>query len=325
MSDPAKTLAGYQALREGAGYHRFGQPGCLRVGGEHRLDFLQRQTTNNMTLLTEGRALLNVLTSPAARILEVFIAVHEPEAIGLVTGPGRAEPLASYLRSRIFFMDRVTVEDASPTIALFSLDGPAAPQVLRALGAAQAPERDQVVPLEGFGAGGRVIGVDGLTGPGFLLLIPIDAAAHVAERLAEAGAEPVGEEAREVARIERGLPGQGAEISEEYTPLEVGLSRAVADNKGCYTGQEVIARQISRDRVTRHLAGLRLAAPAPPGAPVLVDGRRVGEVTSAAISPRFGPIALAVLRRPHDKPGTVLAAAAGDVEIAAQAVALPFG
>ncbi len=325
MSDSAEAPAGYQALRAGAGYHRFGQPGYLRIGGEHRLDFLQRQTTNNMTLLAEGRALLNVLTSPAARILEVVTAIHEPEAIGLITGPGRAEPLAGYLRSRIFFMDRVAVEDISPTTALFSLDGPRAPDVLRALRVAQPPERDQVVPLGGVGAGGRVIGVEGLAGPGFLMLLPAAAADDLAARLAEAGAEPIAEAVREIARVERGLPGQGAEISEEYTPLEVGLGRAVADNKGCYTGQEVIARQITRDKVTRHLAGLRLAASVLPGAPVLADGRRVGQVTSAVISPRFGPIALAVLRRPHDEPGTMLSVAAGDVEITAQAAALPFG
>jgi folate-binding protein YgfZ len=101
-------------------------------------------------------------------------------------------------------------------------------------------------------------------------------------------------------RVEAGLPAAGAELSEDYTPLEAGLAAAISSTKGCYTGQEVLARQITYDKVTQHLCGLRLTRRAQPGGRVWApDGSPVGRVTSAATSPRFGEIALAVVKRPH--------------------------
>jgi folate-binding protein YgfZ len=120
--------------------------------------------------------------------------------------------------------------------------------------------------------------------------------------------------------MEAGVPGPGAEISEAYTPLEAGLAHLVADNKGCYTGQEVLARQTTYDKVTRRLAGIKLKALVAPGAEVLAAGKPAGVITSAGSSPRFGPVALAILRRPHHEPGT-------SVEIGGihgQVISLPF-
>jgi len=107
-------------------------------------------------------------------------------------------------------------------------------------------------------------------------------------------------------RVECGQPAPFSEWTEDYTPLEVGLEWAVSDRKGCYTGQEVLARQVNYDKITRQLVGLTLQAGPPSAAQVQAEGKTIGVVTSSVISPRFGPIALAVLRRPYHAPGTAV-------------------
>jgi folate-binding protein YgfZ len=133
-------------------------------------------------------------------------------------------------------------------------------------------------------------------------------------------------------------------LTGEYNPLEAGLAWACADNKGCYTGQEIIARQITYDKVMRTLVGLVAAHPLTPGAEVMAEGRSVGQVTSAAHSPGLdAPIALAVVKRPANTPGTQVTVAMAEAAmseaavsgaatselattdgVAAQVVALPF-
>ncbi len=121
-------------------------------------------------------------------------------------------------------------------------------------------------------------------------------------RLAAVGAVVLeGEDAYQARRIELGRPLPGAELTGEYSPLEAGLAWACAENKGCYTGQEIIARQITYDKVTRTLVGIVGDDPLSAGAALTADGRDVGTVTSAAQSPLLdSPIALAVVKRPHD-------------------------
>ncbi len=108
-------------------------------------------------------------------------------------------------------------------------------------------------------------------------------------------------------RVEWGRPGTGAEITDAFSPLEAGLAWACAENKGCYTGQEIIARQITYDKVTKTLVGITADGPVDPGAEVLADGRSVGTVTSAVFSPSLGKhLALAVVKRPANVPGTAV-------------------
>jgi folate-binding protein YgfZ len=142
-------------------------------------------------------------------------------------------------------------------------------------------------------------------------------------QLAARGVIALSAEAYNVLRIEAGRPGPAQELTSDYTPLEANLDRAISSIKGCYSGQEVIARQITYDKVARRLVGLRLAAPVAVGAAVTVEGRTVGTITSAAESPQFGAIALAVVRRPHFEPQTNVIV--GDGGVAGEVVALPFG
>jgi folate-binding protein YgfZ len=316
----------YRAALEGAAYRRLVGAGYVRVGGVDRADFLQRQTTNDVRALAAGCALPNVLTSPTARILAVFTMLAEgDDALALLAPPGMGADLAAYLNGKIFFMDKVAVENAGDAFAQFDLVGPRAAGSLQAGGAMRFPALDEVIEGTLGGVPVRLIGVEGVGGAACRVVVPSADGDRVAGALDAAGAVPLDGAAWSVLRVEAGLPAPGAELTGDYTPLEVGFARAVSGEKGCYTGQEVIARQITYDKVTRSLAGLRFDAPVPVGAGVRGEGRRAGVVTSAATSPRFGPIGLSVLRRPFDEPGAGVTVEAADGEVRAGVVALPFG
>jgi folate-binding protein YgfZ len=131
-----------------------------------------------------------------------------------------------------------------------------------------------------------------------------------------------GEDALEVLRIEAGTPRYGRELSESVLPAEVGLARAISISKGCYTGQEIVARMATRGGASHALVGLALAAgPLPePGSPILAEAARAGELTSAAFSARAGAIALGFVRRAHAALGTALEVGGRSARVAA----LPF-
>ena len=130
------------------------------------------------------------------------------------------------------------------------------------------------------------------------------------------------EEAAEIVRVEHGRPRYGIELDEGVIPQEAGLNeRAVSFTKGCYVGQETVARLFYRGKPNRHLRGLKLSAEVEPGTPLLLGEKEVGRLTSVAVSPVHGPIGLALVRR-QAEPGATLAA--GDGDVSAEVVELPF-
>ena len=122
-------------------------------------------------------------------------------------------------------------------------------------------------------------------------------------------------------RVEQGHPAARHELSTEYIPLETGLHDAVSFSKGCYTGQEIIARMESRNRLAKRLMGLRFDRDGASGA-LLSDGKEAGLITSTVVSPRLGPIGLGYVRTAYATPGTRLSTADGTQ---AELVELPFG
>ena len=160
------------------------------------------------------------------------------------------------------------------------------------------------------------------TDRGVDVLCAAEDAGAVREALLGAGAAEVGEEAAEVARVEAGRPRYGVDLDATVIPQEAGLNeRAVSFTKGCYVGQETVARLHYRGKPNRHLRGLRLSAPVPAGTPLRLGDREVGRLTSSVVSARLGPIGLALVRR-EAEPGATLAA--GDGGATAEVVALPF-
>ena len=320
--DTQLDLDEYTALREGAAVLPRAGAGVLVLTDADRADFLQRMTTNNVAALRPGQACVTVLTSPTARIVQVFtvaLPAGEPDALWLLPAPGETAALERHLRGQIFFMDKVRIANRSAELARLRVAGPQALRILAALG----------FDLMQAGAG-AVHEHEGLLAvvqheydlPGVELVVPAARLDAVAGVLQQAGAAPLtGGHAYHARRVELGRPAPGAELTGEYTPLEAGLAWACAENKGCYTGQEIIARQVTYDKVTRMLVGLRSAAPLAVGAQLTADGRDVGAITSAAWSPALeAHLALAVVKRPHTAAGTVLLADG----VAAAVQELPF-
>jgi folate-binding protein YgfZ len=318
-------LRGYEAIQTGVAYYLQVNAGYLRIGGDDRIAFFQRQTTNDLRHVQPGSSRVTVLTSPIARILDVLRLVDEGDALGAITLPGYRETTARYLKSRIFFNDKVSLSDASEETIQIDIEGPQAMGVLQDLGVEQLPALDEVTLGNLDSTRIRVIGQRGLSGIGYRLLAEAGSLPDI-ERLLDAhAAERLSEGIYDISRIEAGLPSAGAELTGDYTPLETGLEWAVAENKGCYTGQEILARQMTYDKVTQHLAGLLLSSQANEGERAWVEGKPAGTITSSGLSPRFGPIALAILKRPFHQAGTnLLVGKDSGATSPAQVVPLPF-
>jgi folate-binding protein YgfZ len=199
--------------------------------------------------------------------------------------------------------------------AIFSLIGPRSPEVA---GTASLPEStclETTVSGVACLAAGTRDGIDLIVGAG--------EAMRLRGHLLEAGAVAVSPTAAEILRIESGTPRFGAEMGTETMPAEAGIvERAVSFTKGCYIGQETVARLYYKGKPNRHLRGLRLSAPAEPGAALRLGEKEVGRLGGAAVSPALGPIGLAILRR-EAEPGAELAV--GEDGVTARVVDLPFG
>ncbi len=292
--------------------------GRLRALGRDRLDLLHRMSTNALNDLAVGEARPTVLTTPLARIVDQVWVLNRGETVLCLTGPGRATPVRRWLAGYIFYNDQVKFADASAELGQLGLFGPSAALVAAALrpGAAELAANHFLDDGELVVWRGRP-----LAGDGYTVIAPsARLEALWAEALA-AGATPAGEDAYQLLRLEAGQPGN-PELTEEYIPLEANLWPAVDFHKGCYIGQEIIARMESRGKLARRLVGLRLAAPVVAGTPVraTTDGPAAGTVTSAGDLPGRGPVALAYLK-------TALAAVDTPVQVGdtnGQVVELPF-
>ncbi len=277
-----------------AAWYRVPQAGTLLVSGPTRQDYLQRQTTNDVGLLSAQRAVPTVLTNPSARILEVFTLVQHGEAMLLLTQPGHAAGLTAYFKRHIFFNDQVSVTDVSAEWEQVEIVGAQAQTALAALSLPAPATLEEVASGRLEGQGVYALAEDG----GMRLLVPAGVLPALLATLQTAGLAELTASAREQLRIEAGRAG-APEFTDANTPFEVGLRRYVSDTKGCYTGQEVLARQVTYDKIARGLALVRSAAPVQPGASVQLDGRTLGSVSSVATS-GDGTLALAVLRKPFD-------------------------
>ena len=316
---PATMNNDYTALTTTAALLERSTAGVLVLTDADRHDFLHRMTTNEINKVKPGAATVTVLTSPTARILFTFTVLVRAEELWLLPTPGAMPALERHLRGQIFFMDKVKVRNPGETLRRIRLMGPQAAQRLTDLGFAATTLADEHW-LEQDGV--VILAQDKFDVPGFEIIAPPEQHSALLTQLATSGVPLLTDEsAYERYRIELGRPVAGHELTDAYNPLEAGLAWVCADNKGCYTGQEIIARQITYDKITKSLVGLRSAHLLPVGAEILVDGRAVGAVTSAtASSGTQAPIALAIVKRPFHEAGATLSVDGQAVEV----VALPF-
>jgi folate-binding protein YgfZ len=288
-------------------YYTLPNPGVLRFASKDRVDYLHRQTTNDIGQLTPDHSVTTVLTNPAARILDVFQLLDVDETILAITLAGRAEATYNFLRRRIFFNDDVRLTEESGDFCIIDVYGKNAPDTLTQTGLPAPQTRAHVVTGKFHGERVYVLGQAGIApypALGLRLLAPTSLREALSAALDEAGSVSLTADEYEANRIAAGIPGPTTELTDDYTPLETNLHDAISHTKGCYTGQEVIARQITYDKITRHMVGLRLDGSIPVGAKVQAEGKSAGTLTSVAESASHGMIALAVLKRPYNLVGT---------------------
>ncbi len=293
----------------------------LQLEGQNRLDMPHRISTNDLMNMGAGEGRPTIFTSPLARILDRVEVYNMDDAALMLGEPGRGTPLANYLRRNIFFGDDVRLTDLAAAYHQFDLHGPQAAAVAqRFLPASAALPPGHAMKAVTDGQEIIVARRTPVVDERWTLLAPADHAASVWQGLAESGAMPAGSLVYNVLRIRAGLPSVGRELSEEYIPLEVGLWDEVSFRKGCYTGQEIIARMESRQRLARTLVTLTLAEHVPAPAEVYAEGKSAGRLTSSVVAPDGEIFALAVVKAALAQPGQALTV--GENRVSAQIKAL---
>lgn len=308
-----------RALRTGAALIDRTAHGRLRLTGADRLDLLHRTTTGALKGLSPGGGARTILQTETAKVIDWLTVLNDASESLLLTAPGLAAEVAGWI-DRIVIMDDVVVEDLSGATAQLELCGAGAAALLERLvgpelpAALSAPGTHRVVDLGGTTT--RIFAARTSDPRAFGLLVPAAAAAGLTARLEAAGAVPVSIASAEALRVELGIPAVGHELTRDANPLEARLHTSIAFDKGCYTGQEVIAKMITYKSTKRTLIGLRLSAPlAPPAAwhwhPLRHDDEVVGRLTSVVWSPLLGTwIGLGTVRNEVAVPGTRLRAEA---------------
>jgi folate-binding protein YgfZ len=316
MTDALIELdAQYRQLREECGLVER-DFGLLVVDGAEAADYLQGQLTNDIEAIGPGEGAYAALLDRKGHMQADMRVLRPGEgpALWLLLEP---EGLAAASRHlQMYKIGReVEVTDAGAEQALFSLIGPRAVEIA---GGAPLPENACEAVTVG-GADCLAVG----TAAGIDLLVPAAERERARDALLAAGAVEVSVEAAEILRIEAGRPRFGAEMGTATMPAEAGIvEAAVSFTKGCYIGQETVARLHYKGKPNRRLRGLRFSAPAAPGEPLRLGEKEVGTVGGAAISPAFGAVGLAILRREAEPGATV---AVGEDGVTAEVVALPFG
>ncbi len=273
--------------------------GRILVGDSDRIRFLHNQSTNDFQTLQPGQGCDTVFVTSTARTLDLATAYVLEDQVMLVVSPNRRQFLLQWLDRYIFFADRVTLTDVTANTVMLSLIGPSSQDMLQCLTEAEIPTEPyavhQVVTMGGVTM--RVAVGSGLTTPGYTLIIDSEQAATVWQTLTNSGAVPMGDRLWQQLRVQQGRPMPDAELTEDYNPLEAGLWKAVSFNKGCYIGQETIARLDTYKGVKQRLWGIRLAADTTvePGSVVMLGEEKVGRLTSLVYT-NSGALGLAYIR-----------------------------
>ena len=310
----ADFRADYTAVTEGAGLLDRSERGKLALTGAGAKEFLQGQVTQDIVALTAGQGCYSAFLTQKGKMLGDLRVLDTGEELLLDTERAALQPLFNMIRRYSLGYD-VELHKRTLERGLLSLIGPLADELVVAAAPPGQNEHDHVLGQVGR-ASVRLIRTD----VGLDLLIDAGDRDAVWRALTGAGAVPVGADAAECLRIERGRPRYGIDLDETVIPQEAGLNeRAVSFTKGCYVGQETVARLFYRGKPNRSLQGLSSAEPLAVGTELTLDGRIVGTITSAADSPRHGPVSLALVRR-EAPVGTSVSTPACEAVV----VALPF-
>jgi folate-binding protein YgfZ len=334
-TDTDRLAAEYSALIESCGLVDRSERGKLALTGPDAAEFLNGQVTNDIVSLHAGEGCYAAFLTHKGKMLGDLrvLALAGADGLELELDTERVALQALFDMIRRFKVGyRVELHKRTLERSLLSLVGPRAREVIATATNDGAARRDgaELGSSEHANACATVAGTPVLviaTEHGVDVLFDAAALTEVSDALLSAGAEPVGQAADEVLRVEQGRPRYGIDLDDATIPQEAGLNeRAVNFTKGCYVGQETVARLYYRGKPNRHLRGLQLSGPAAPGDPLSLGEREVGRLGSSVVSPRWGHIGLALVRR-EAEPGSQLLvgeAVSGGQPVSATVRSLPF-
>ena len=313
----------FRAAKDDVAVHNSSYVGRLQASGPDALDLLNRMSTNQVLSLEPGQGAPTILTTDRGRILDLISVVNFGDYALLLTSPGEQQRVIDWL-DRYTIMEEITVEDVTPETSMLTVLGPSSPARLEQLADQELsnlpPFHTKVIHLAGESL--SVINRPLADIPAYELILSPDAAPVVWSALVESEITPMGLEAFQSLRVERAIPSYGREMGDTYNPLEAGLIGSVDFHKGCYIGQEVIARLDTYRKVQKHLVILHFPedAQVSEGDSLEHEGKAVGSVTSLASIPTSGQmIGLGYVRAASAEVGTQLKLVApgnGEAEIA---------
>ena len=278
------NIAEYEALRKGAGVIAWDAWGVVEVAGADRAAFLHNLLSNDIKALTAGRACRSALLTPNGKMIAELVVLAAVDRHWLLTPRACLASLLSTL-DRYLITEDVMLADRTEAWMLLALQGPKTPEIMRALSGIRAADYSIT------------------DGPGVVLMSAANDAPALQAKLASLGAAAASWEAANVCRVEAGVPWWGADMDETTLLPETGLERRLASfTKGCYVGQEIVARMDTYGSASRKLMRLTCEGTDVPtaGDQIVKDGEPVGAITSAVFSPSLHhPIALGYIKRPH--------------------------
>ena len=327
-------IAEYQAVRQGVGLSDLSHRGKIRVTGDDRVKWLQGLISNDILPLQAGQGRYSSFLTHKGKMLGYFRVYTLPDSLWVEDVGEVGDATFQALRKFLLYGTKAKMENGAESWGLLLVSGPKA---CATVSAAFGVEMSDLKPVSAIAAqiGGQasfVLRTEETGEVDLEVLLPADALSTAWERLMEAGAtygiKAIGGHAREALRIEAGLPKAGPDLNEEIVPPEANLEgKAFSLNKGCYPGQEVVARMDTYGNVRRHLVGLvmNVSIVPPKGAKIFSGDREVGWVSSATPSPQLKtPIALGFPLRDFSAAGTNLTIEVEGARHAATVHALPF-
>ncbi|WP_199336518.1 CAF17-like 4Fe-4S cluster assembly/insertion protein YgfZ [Oscillatoria sp. FACHB-1407] len=313
--------AAREAVRSGVAVGDRSHWGRLQVSDADRLRYLHNQTTNNFNSLQPGQGCDTVFVTSTGRTIDLVTAYVTDNAVLLLVSPNRRTYLMEWMDRFIFFADKVAIKDLTDSTATFSLLGTRSDALLEKLGAGDMVGKPYashaIYSINGIEA--RVAVGSGLTTPGYTLLTSATDAPALWQVLTEMGVVPMSNTLWEQLRIEQGRPLPDHELTEDFNPLEAGLWHTISLSKGCYIGQETIARLHTYRGVKQQLWGVRLSAPAETGSAIMAGDEKVGVLTSCTNTDQ-GIIGLAYIRTKAVAPDLKVQIGSSQGEL----VSLPF-
>jgi folate-binding protein YgfZ len=318
MASTDTLTTDYRTITESCGLLDRSERGKLALTGRDAASFLQGQVTNDVEGLAAGGGCYAAFLTPKGKMLGDLRILDTGDALLLDTERATLQGLFNMIRRFSIGYD-VELHKRTLERGLLSLIGPDAAAIAGAFDLPATEHAHAVVSVPGTDLRARAIRTD----VGIDVLCSSDDTQALRAALEDQGAVAVGEAVVECLRVEHGRPRYGIDLDDSVIPQEAGLNeRAVSFAKGCYVGQETVARLFYRGKPNRQLRGLRLSAPACAGHELSFEGRAVGQLSSVAESPRFGPIALGLVRRVAP-PGTTVTVGDGGA-VSAEVVELPF-